>query len=262
MSNMVRPTEFGRDHGLIHEAVVTGRKVGAGRSFWSGLAHDEAFFAEVLELARRFGYGGLFISAAEQLELVKQRNQERGWGFAEEDFAALGEPPAWPEGELCAVVLDAPLATVEQTFEQAWQCVASVYEDKWRWEALLSDAEHLRLLPSIQHKRGLRWRIVDLAANWDKQNGLTPAAIRPQSGDWPSSAILWAASYFPQWVQAMDGVNVPYVWISGYQATVSGDPAWSFVPGLSFDRGDRRVRLSALGAGDRHSRWAVPCFRE
>jgi hypothetical protein len=30
--------EFGKDHGLIHEAVVTGRKVGAGREFWTKIA--------------------------------------------------------------------------------------------------------------------------------------------------------------------------------------------------------------------------------
>lgn len=32
--------EFGKDLGLMHEAVVTGRKVGAGSEFWAILAHD------------------------------------------------------------------------------------------------------------------------------------------------------------------------------------------------------------------------------
>jgi len=41
-------TEFGQDHGLIHEAVVTGRKVGAGKDFWSALAHSEELFAKVV----------------------------------------------------------------------------------------------------------------------------------------------------------------------------------------------------------------------
>jgi hypothetical protein len=36
--------EFGKDHGLVHEALVTGRKVGAGREFWSLLAHNEYLF--------------------------------------------------------------------------------------------------------------------------------------------------------------------------------------------------------------------------
>ena len=49
MSSTVRQEEtFGSDHGLIHEAVVTGRKVGAGKEFWSALAHDEAAFQRAI----------------------------------------------------------------------------------------------------------------------------------------------------------------------------------------------------------------------
>ena len=49
--SMVRPNEdFGRDHGLIHEAVVTGRKVGAGQEFWAKLAHSKSLFRKVVEL--------------------------------------------------------------------------------------------------------------------------------------------------------------------------------------------------------------------
>ena|SRR3989338_8508391 len=48
--------EFGRDHGLIHEVVVTGRKVGAGRDFWSKLAQDPALFERTV---RFVSHGGL-----------------------------------------------------------------------------------------------------------------------------------------------------------------------------------------------------------
>lgn len=47
--------EFGKDHSLIHEAVVTGRKVGAGRKFWSALAHDESLFAKAVAFVERGG---------------------------------------------------------------------------------------------------------------------------------------------------------------------------------------------------------------
>jgi hypothetical protein len=36
--------EFGKELGLVHEAVVTGRKVGVGGEFWSILAHDREKF--------------------------------------------------------------------------------------------------------------------------------------------------------------------------------------------------------------------------
>ena len=51
-NTMVRLDEncesFGKDNGLIHEAVVTGRKVGAGQNFWAKLAHDEELFEKVV----------------------------------------------------------------------------------------------------------------------------------------------------------------------------------------------------------------------
>lgn len=47
-ASAVSVSEFGKDHGLIHEAVVTGRKVGAGATFWSRLAHDENLFRKIV----------------------------------------------------------------------------------------------------------------------------------------------------------------------------------------------------------------------
>ncbi len=49
---MSSASDFGKELGLVHEAVVTGRKVGADRDFWSILAHDEQKFREVVELVR------------------------------------------------------------------------------------------------------------------------------------------------------------------------------------------------------------------
>ena len=49
--NMVRPEDenFGKDLGLVHEAIVTGKKVGAGRDFWSCLAHNEEMFGKIVK---------------------------------------------------------------------------------------------------------------------------------------------------------------------------------------------------------------------
>lgn len=62
----VRLDEFGSDHGLIHEAVVTGRKIatpGELRMFFSKLAHDENLFSSLLDSAlNRVG-----LTAAERL---------------------------------------------------------------------------------------------------------------------------------------------------------------------------------------------------
>jgi len=48
----VRLDDFGRDLGLVHEAIVTGRKVGTPselQAFFARLAHDEDMFRSVMD---------------------------------------------------------------------------------------------------------------------------------------------------------------------------------------------------------------------
>ena len=45
-------SDFGRDHGLIHEAVITGRKAGWTADEWSLLAHSEERMREVRQYLR------------------------------------------------------------------------------------------------------------------------------------------------------------------------------------------------------------------
>ncbi|TSC90308.1 MAG: hypothetical protein G01um10142_429, partial [Parcubacteria group bacterium Gr01-1014_2] len=47
--------EFGKDHGVIHEMIVTGRKMGAGRNFYSALAHNEELFARTVAFVANGG---------------------------------------------------------------------------------------------------------------------------------------------------------------------------------------------------------------
>lgn len=201
----------------------------------------------------------MFLPPAAQLDIVRQRNKERNWGFTEQDFANLAEQPAWPD-KLSAVVLEVSLDTVHQTFEEAWHLAKSIQPNHWRWEELRSDQDNLRLLPGITHQRGLRWRVIDLAANWDTKQGVRPADVRDPKMS-PHSAILWAASYFPKWVQAMDGTTAPFVWIPGYQVSV-GLGRWASVPGLDLGRSNRGLCLGAADAHGRNECWAVPAFRE
>lgn len=205
------------------------------------------------------------ISPKSQLALVHERNLERGWGFTEADFKALGDPPEWPEGRFCTVVLDVSLNTVQDTFEEAWYFVASAASapsDSWRDEHIRSNPEHLRLLPDIEHRRGLRWQVVDLGAHWDKSGmGISPKDVRSSMTS-PSSAILWAASYFPEWMQVMDGRSVPFVWLSGYQlATPHAEQPWWDVPVLHrMNKGE--IRLSARFDYTRAIGMATPALLE
>lgn len=43
-------SNFGKDFGVVYEAIVTGRKVGADEKFWAKLAHDENLFSQVIKV--------------------------------------------------------------------------------------------------------------------------------------------------------------------------------------------------------------------
>lgn len=259
MSNTVRPEDFGKDHGLIHEAVVTGRGLNAGQSFWSGLAHDVNFFKECLKLAEKYGHTdwlqGMFVAPWVQLELAKEWNKERKWKFRDEDFASLGQAPEWPKDRLCAVVLEVNLDSFIQTVEEALDCIASRYfYNIFVGCEVDIDTNRLRLLPKIlKTGRSLCWRIINLGSNVGK----SPEKIRNLNS--PHSAILWAAAYFPRWVLSMNGENIPHVWIPGYQLRTDDVSPWSFVPALSRHRdNDLAFQLGSAQASNKHS--AVPIF--
>ena len=202
----------------------------------------------------------LFVPAFVQLELARQRNKERGWGFNKKDFDSLGDPPSWPDRDLGAVILSVQLDTVQETFEEAWYCAASVQPNAWRCHSVKPDRDHLRLLPGTKHERGLAWVEVDLAANWNKGNdGIIPASIRSPKTS-PHVAVLWAASYFPKWIQAMNGKDVPEVWVPGYQLNLPDAKPWSHVLYLDWGRQYRFVRLYAFDAQKHSFLAAVPAI--
>lgn len=45
---MSSESSFGKEHGLINEVLVTGRKVGADKKFWASLAHNKELFRKVV----------------------------------------------------------------------------------------------------------------------------------------------------------------------------------------------------------------------
>lgn len=224
------------------------------------LAEEDVFSALQDIIEGKFGQSGLiqemFVSPETQLANMRSWNLERGWGFIDAYFieaeAALANV-TWPSNRLTALVLVPYLDTVQRTFDELWAVASGIQPNNWRWEELKSGKKNLRLLDGIEHKPGLRWEIIDLGANWDRQTGLRPVDVRDTTS--AHAGILAAAAHFPKWVQAMDGDKVPYVWLPGYQVTVPGFEAWTYVPALYWNRDNRRVRLSASWSDSRDHTW-------
>ncbi|MFY9484282.1 MAG: hypothetical protein WAP74_01510 [Patescibacteria group bacterium] len=203
---------------------------------------------------------GLFVPPEVQIENVRHWNEQKKWGFGKNVLADLSKPPAWPDDRLVAVVLVPYLWDVQATFDGLWGIAASRQKNHWRWPDFRSDAQHLRLLQGIEHKPGLRWEVMDLAANWDRKDGVSPESVRSAASS-PHAGILAAAAHHPKWVQAMDGVKLPHVWIPGYEATIPGCGRWQCVPYLVFYRDDREVHFGADDRCHRNPLCAVPALR-
>lgn len=52
----LQATDFGKDLGLLHEVLITGRKVGVDRRFWANLAENPDLFRKIFALERYNGY--------------------------------------------------------------------------------------------------------------------------------------------------------------------------------------------------------------
>lgn len=205
-----------------------------------------------------------FIEPETQLALIRKQNAARNWGLTNSDFDSLGESPQWPESKLAAVVLDVSLDTVQSTFEEAWSFAASRQPHFSRQEEIKSDPDHLALFPGTPHKPGIRWRVIDLAANWPWDErvgiwGLCPTDVRNPKVS-PHSAMLWAAGYFPKWIRAMDGVYVPFVRIPGYILRIPPDTCWWYLPYFYWSYTERELELRACKAQVGFSNWAVPAY--
>lgn len=202
---------------------------------------------------------GFFTLLGGQIAQVREWSREYGWGFTDEDFLRVAvNSPAWPEDRLTAVVLVPYLDIVERTFDALWNLAASRQENSWRQESLLSDSEHLRLLPGITHPgQTLRWETIDLGAN---RRRAPKDARNPKSS--PHAAILAAAALHPIWVRVMDGNATPFVWLPGYQVTVPGRGRWESVPALGFGRADREVQLGAGWCKHESLDSSVPSLRK
>lgn len=204
----------------------------------------------------------MFISPKDQLAKVHDWNTSRSWGFTKKDFrdaeAALGRQD-WPSDRLTALVLVPYLASVGDTFEELWK-VASEQQPSYRYSGeLKSTPEYLRLLDDITHKPGLRWEAIDLGANWDVNTGVRPVDVRDANS--AHAGVLASAAHSPEWVQAMDGTNVPFVWLPGYQAIVSGRKAWGNTPYLYWNHSGHQVQLGAYLSSTRDWFWASPVVR-
>ena len=201
-----------------------------------------------------------FIEPARQILNLLQWNKKHQWNLDPiQVLRMLDSVPAWPWRSHAAVVLVPYFDTVGETFDRLWMVAARQQRKHIRWVGVDSDASRLRLLEGVEHRPGLRWEVIDLAANWDYEEGVDPYSVRSAASS-PHAGILEAAAHFPKWVRAMDGDMVPCVWLPGYEATCLANVEWSHTPELIFHRDAGIIKLGAQHSDASTPRIAVPAF--
>ncbi len=196
----------------------------------------------------------LFLPPEAQIKCWQEWNTEFELGIGEDEFSRLSESvPAWPKNRLTAVVATYHFDTPQREFEFYWPLIARAQEANWKWDQLHFDPDHLRWLKGYENVLGLRWEVIDVGANCNRK--LCDVRLPKTS---PGAAGLATAALFPDWVRAMNGSTVPYIWLPGYEVTFPGADPWQFVLDVSFRRGDRQVRLFAYWFGNPVGSWSVP----
>ena len=225
MRSYLNPAQKGH---LFDKAIEITRVAGRGSRSYDQIIRSmqdiiDGRFMPDDEVAR-----GLFVSPEQQIKNLQTWNMFDHWGLTDEDFQKLGPAPEWPREHLCAVVLVPYFKSRKVTFERLraamynhvtspyrYRGVGSVHwQDEMKGLDTNSD-DYVRHFGGAHLGEGLQWRIVSLGAN----RAAKPEDVQDQ---WLAAAeVLAAAAHFPNWVMAMNGREVPLVWLGGYRLMIN-----------------------------------------
>jgi hypothetical protein len=218
-----------------------------------------------LSLAKPAPPEKMFTSLEQQLATVRRWNEEREWGLLHGDFAAIDLTPRVHDDplvvDLIAVYLDSTrqLDGVRRTCHELWKLATEqqphAWSFDWEWDEWKESPKPVRLLDGIEHRPGVRRVTVDLGAHWEPGRHIRPRNVRSTRS--AHAELLAAAALFPDWVRAMDGKSVPYIWLSGYHLTMQ-ERSDHQLPGLAWVRYRRTMSLTANWADHSGSGWASP----
>lgn len=179
-----------------------------------------------------------YVLPEQQLEWMREINNERKWGFDESDFPIQTPdfvPRVHTELLLLAVYLpDKGKQTgVQRTIDEqldviSLQCLQRGYHSVSRWPMFKTDPAHLRLHPRKVHRPGIRWVAYDYAAPWDSKYGYYAAILWNVDNIVPilaASEVFSALMLFPEYGSSMGDENPT---MPGYQSRLNG--GWSGVP--------------------------------
>ena len=210
--------------------------------------------------------GAMFTSLTEQLGNIRRWNAERRWGLDADDFHSVDLTPKAGNDPLVVDVLAVYLAStaecngVIRTCQQLWSVAAEQQPHSWSWDWYRDSWQDIpkpvRLIDGLVHRPGIRRVTVDLSAGFIPGRHVRPTALR--GPDSAHAEVLAAAAHFPRWVRAMDGKEVPYTWLLGYEVMMRGERTPLRLPALSWSHLRQTMSLTAAFLNHSFTGWAAP----
>jgi hypothetical protein len=203
---------------------------------------------------------GVFNPTVDVLESLKACCAKQSIEF---DRFAWDGPEEAPDFDLkdpkTAVVLEANLGDLQETFEFVWGWTKEGQHTNWRWDGMDSCSDKLRLLSGGKDFKPwtLCWRRIKLDANVGKK----PEDVRDPKTS-PGLALLYVAAEHPECVMATDCKKCFGWYIPGLECTAPGYEPWQHVPCVRFNRDSRKVGLGAFWYDGAYDGLAVPVYRE
>jgi hypothetical protein len=204
------------------------------------------------------------VSLEEQLAKYAQWNDRYALGITSDELEAINPNPTvdLKPGEVDLVACYLPeqgdINGIQRTFDTFARIMAdeqgALFDDgqdhAWRWNQLLSDADHLQMLDGYEHRPGLRRVILHRTDFYDPVKGRTLEEVRTWSGQraltLAASEVLMDAAIDPRSAQAMDGATIPYRDMAGYRFNLPDDvDRWSSCPYLHCAADIRRIGIYA-----------------
>lgn len=213
--------------------------------------------APVKSLGSAVAPSNLFLMPDAQIQQLRDWNARHNLGIADRDFVrAERRAPQWPPGYLSALVLVPYLDNQQVTLEALLKIISTRYDKAYAWSGFQNPNAFGIRLGSNDDRRVLRWETIDFGCH----RGCSPASFS-NAGMLPHVGVLSAVAHHVNWVKAMDGVGVPFVWLSGYilRSPLSGQ--WVGAPRLTYMLDNWKqstVRLSYEETSSTHAHYAVP----
>jgi hypothetical protein len=210
--------------------------------------------------------GVMFTSLTEQLANIRQWNTERSWGFSAADFHSVDLTARARNDPLVVDVVaiylpdTAERSGVLRTCQELWTVAAEQQPHTWSWDWYRDSWQDIpkpvRLIDGLVHRPGIRRVTIDLSASYVPGRHVRPSTLR--GPDSAHAEVLAAAAHFPRWVRAMDGDNVPYTWLLGYEVMMRGQRTPLRLPALSWNDLRQTMSLTAAWVNHSFSGWAAP----